>query len=208
MRYAWYFIWRINHALFVVHSASVSNSSQPHRLKHASFPCPSPSPRVCPSSCPLNQWCHPAISSSVTLFSYLQSSLASGSFPVSWLLASGGQSIGASTSVLPMNIRGWFPLGLTGLVSLQSKGLSRVFFSTTVWKCQFFDTQPSLWSNSHPYMTTGKIIALTRRTFVGKVMCLLFNIWENETNVSCQKARQPEGGAGRERWSWRDGRGC
>ena len=156
----------------------------------------------------LSQWYHPTISSSVTLFSYLQSSLASGSFPVSWLLASGGQSIGASTSVLPMNIRGWFPLGLTGLVSLQSKGLSRVFFSTTVWKCQFFDTQPSLWSNSHPYMTTGKIIALTRRTFVGKVMCLLFNIWENETNVSCQKARQPEGGAGRERWSWRDGRGC
>ena len=118
----------------------------------------------------------------------------SGSFPMSWLLASGGQNIGAPPSVPLMNIRGWFPLGLTGLISLLSKGLSRVFFSTTVWKCQFFDTQPSLWSNSHPYMTTGKIIALTRRTFVGKVTSLLFNMWENERNMSYQKARQSEGG--------------
>ena len=88
-----------------------------------------------------------------------------------------GQRIGASASasVLPMNIQGWFPLGLTGLISLKSKGLSRIFSRTTVQKHQFFSAQPSLWSNSHLYMTTGKTIALTRWTFVGKVMSLLFN---------------------------------
>jgi len=92
--------------------------------------CPSPYPRVCPRFCPLNQWCHPAISSSVTLFfSSLQSFPVSGSFPVNWLFASGGQSIGASASVLPMRIQGWFSLRLTSLISLQSKGLSRVRFS-------------------------------------------------------------------------------
>ena len=95
--------------------------------------------------CPLSRWCHPAISSSVTSFSSCpQSFPASGSFPVSWLLASGGQSIGASASrsVLPMNIQGWFPLGLIGLISLLSKRLSRVFFSTTIWKHQFSGAQP------------------------------------------------------------------
>ena len=92
----------------------------------------------------------------------LQSFPASGSFPVSQLFTSGGQSIGISpsASVLPMSLQGWFPLGLTGLISLQSKGLSRVFSSTTVWKHLFFGTLPSLWSNSHLYMTTGKTIAL------------------------------------------------
>ena len=99
---------------------------------------------------------------------------------MSWLFTSGGQSIGisASASVLPMNIWDWFPLGLTGLISLQSKGLSRVFSNTTVQKHQLFSTQVSLWSNflSHPYMTTGKTIALTRRTFVGKIMSLLLNM--------------------------------
>ena len=102
-----------------------------------------------------------------------------GSFPLSWLFTSGGQSIGASASasVLLMNIQGWFLLGLTGFISLLSKGLSRVFSNTTVQKHQFFSTQPSSQSNSHihPYMTTGKTIALTRWTFVGKVMSLLFN---------------------------------
>ena len=101
--------------------------------------CPSPSPRVCPSSCPLNQWCHPTISSSVALFSFcLQSFPASGSFPMSQQFTSGGQSIGApaTASVLPMNIQGWFPLGWTGLISLQSKGLSRA--NTRVQKHRFF----------------------------------------------------------------------
>ena len=110
--------------------------------------------------------------------SCLQSFPASGYFPVSQLFASGGQSIraSASASVPPMNIQDWSPLGWTDGISLQSKGLSRVFSNTTVQKHQFFGTQPPLWSNSHsPYMTTGKTIALTRRTFVGRVMSLLFN---------------------------------
>ena len=106
-------------------------------LQHTRLPCPSLSHRVCPNSCPLSQWCHPTISSSVTLFSScLQSFPGSGSFPVSWHLASGGQSIGASasTSVLLMNIQGLFPLGVTGWITLQSKGLSRVFSNITIWK--------------------------------------------------------------------------
>ena len=132
----------------VVVSPSVSDSLWPHGLQHARLPCPSLSPRVCSNSCPLSWWCHPAILSSVAHFSCLQSILASGSFPVSQLFASGGQSIGtsASASVLPMIIPGWFPLGLTGLISLQ--GLSRVFSRTAIQKHQFSSAQPSLWSNS------------------------------------------------------------
>ena len=110
--------------------------------------------RTCSDSCPLSQWCHPTISSSVVSFSSrLQSFPASGSFPMNQFFASGGQSFGvsASASVLPVNIRGWFPLGLTSLISLQSKGLSRVFSNTTVQKHQFFNAQLSLWSNSHVY---------------------------------------------------------
>ena len=110
-------------------------------------PCPSPTPRVYPNSCPLSQWCHPAISSSVVPFSsYLQSFPASGSFPMSQFFTSHGQSIGASASAsfLPINIQDWFPLRLTDLISLQSKGLSRVFSSTTVQKHRFFGTQLSL----------------------------------------------------------------
>ena len=106
----------------------------PHRLQHTRLPCPSPSPGVCSNSCPLNQWCHPTISSSVTPFSsYPQSFPASGSFPVSQLFTSGGQSIGAAalTSVLPMNIQDWFPLGLTGLISFLSRGLSGVFSNSS-----------------------------------------------------------------------------
>ena len=108
------------------------------------------SPKACSNSCPWSQWCHPTISSSVVPFSScLQPFPALGSFPMSQLFASVGQSIGASTSVLPMNIQGRFPLGWADLISLQSKGLSRVFSNTTVWKHQFFGSQPSLWSTFH-----------------------------------------------------------
>ena len=130
----------------------VSNSLWPHGLQHARLPCPSPTPRAYSNSCPSSWWCHPTISFSVIPFSScLQSFLASVSFPMSQFFTSGGQSIGvsASASVLPMNIQDWFPLELTGLISLQSKGLSRVFSNTTVWKHQSFGTWPSLSSNSH-----------------------------------------------------------
>ena len=113
----------------------VSDSLWPHGPQHARLPCPSPYPGVYPNSCSSSRWCHPAISSSVVPFSSCpQSFPASGSFPMSQLFASGGQTIGvsASTSVLPMNIQGWFPLGWTGWISLPSKGLSRVFSNTTV----------------------------------------------------------------------------
>ena len=117
-------------------------------------PCPSPSPGAYPNSCPLSRWCHPTISSSVVSFSSCpQSFPASGSFQMSQLFASDCQSIGvsASASVLPMPIHSWFPLGLTGLVSLESKRLSRVLSNTTVQKHQFFNTHLSLWSNSHTH---------------------------------------------------------
>ena len=128
----------------------ISDSLWPYELQHARIPCPSLPPGVCSNSYPLSHWCHPAISTSVTPFSsYPQSFPASRSFPMSWLFTSGGQSFGASASVsvLPMNIQGCFLLGLTGLISLLSKRLSRVFSSTTVQKHKFFGTQPSLWSN-------------------------------------------------------------
>ena len=108
----------------------MSDCLRPHGLQHTRLPCPSATPGACSNSCPLSQWCHPAISSSVVPFSScFQSFPASGSFPMSQSFTSGGQSIGtsASASVLPMNSQDWFPLGLTGLISLQSKGLSRVF---------------------------------------------------------------------------------
>ena len=127
-----------------------SDSLWPHGLQHTRLPCPSPSPRAISNPCPSSQWYYLTISSSVIpLSSCLQSFPASGSFPMSQLFASGGQSTGASASVLPMSIQGWFPLGFTGFISLLSKGLSKVFFSTTVQKHQFFGAQPSLWSNSH-----------------------------------------------------------
>ena len=155
----------------------MSDSLRPQRLQHTSLPCSLPSPGVCSYSCPLSQWCHPTISSSVTLFSSCpQSFPASGSFPMSQLFTSGAQSIGASAPTFPMNIQGWFPLGLTCLIFLLSKGLSRVFSFTTVWRYRFFGVQPSLCPTlSHPYMTTGKTIALTLGTFVSKVISLLFN---------------------------------
>ena len=154
----------------------MSDSLQPHRLQRARPPCPSPTPRVYSNSCPLSQWCHPTISSSVVHFSSrLRSFPASGSFSMSQFFASGGQSIEVSASVLPMNIQDWFPLGWTGWISLQSKELSRVFSNTTVQKHQFFGAQLSLQYNSHIHTwLLEKNIALTRQTFVGKVTSLLF----------------------------------
>ena len=122
-----------------------------HGLQHPTLPWPSPTPRTCSKSCPSSWWCQPTISSYIVLFSScLQSFAALGSFPMSQFFSSGGQRIGvsASTSALPVNIQGCFPLGLTGLILL-SKGLSRVSSSTTVWNHQFFGTWAYLWSNSH-----------------------------------------------------------
>ena len=154
----------------------VSDSLRPHEPQHTRPPCPSPTPGVYSNSCPSSRWCHPTISSSVVPFSCPQYFPASGSFPMSQLFAWGGQHTGvsASASVLPMNTQDWSPLGWTGWISLQSKGLSRVFCNTTVQKHQFFGAQLSSQSNSH--MDVRKTIALTIRTFVGKIMFLLFNI--------------------------------
>ena len=130
----------------------VSNSLWPQGLQHVRLPCPSLTPGAYSNSCPKSRWCHPIISSSVIPFSScLQSFTASGSFRMSQFFASGGQSIGisASASVLPMNIQDWFPLGWTSWISLQSKGLSRVFSNTTIQKHQFFGFQFSLQSNFH-----------------------------------------------------------
>ena len=157
----------------------VSNSLWPHESQHARPPCPSPTHRVHPNSCSSSRWCHLAISFSVVPFSSCSQSLpASGSFPMSQLFAWSGQSIGvsASASVLPMNTQDWSPLRWTGWISLQSKGLSRIFSSTSskasiLQHSAFFTVQLS-----HPYMNTGKTIAWTKRTFVGKVMSLLFNM--------------------------------
>ena len=121
--------------MFLLFSCPVmSNSLQPHGLQHTRPPCPSPSPEVCLSSCPLHRWCHPALSSSDALFSFCpQSFPESGTFP---MFTSDDQNTGASASVLPTNIQGWFPLRLTDLISLLSRGLSGVF-STTVWRQEF-----------------------------------------------------------------------
>ena len=165
-----------------VQSLSHADSLQPHEPQHTKPPCPSPTLRVYPNSCPLSQWCHLTISSFVIPFSSCpQSFPTSGSFQMSQLFTSGGQNTGVSvsTSVLPMNTQDWSPLGWTGWISLQSKGLSRVFSNTTfqngkksiLWRSVFFIVQ-----HSHPYVTSGKTIALTKRTFVDKVMSLLFNM--------------------------------
>ena len=144
----------------------VSNSLRPHGLQHARLPCPSPTPKACSNSYPSNWWYHPTISSSVILFSsYLQSFPAWGSFPMCRFFSSGGQSIGASALVLPMNIQDWFPLGWAGFISLQSKSLLQHPSLNTSILCHstFFIIQLS-----HPYMIAGKTIALTRQSFVGK----------------------------------------
>ena len=167
------YLWPISSVISVQFSCSaMSNSLWPHGPQHSRPPCPSPTPGVFSNSCPLSRWCHPTISSSVILFSScLQSFPASGSFQMSQLFASGGQSIGvsASATVLPMNMQNWFPLRWTDWICLQSKGLSRVFSNTTVQKHQFFGAQLSLWSNSHIHTwLLEKTIALTRWTFAGK----------------------------------------
>ena len=157
------FLWISNRAVLLscscIHQSSVqfscsvvSDSLWPHGLQYTSLPCLSPTPGVYSNSCPSSQWCHPTVSSSVIPFSsHLQSFPASVSFPMSHFFTSGGQSIGASASasVLTVNIQDSYPLWLTGWISLQSKGLSRVFSTTTVQKHQFFGTQLSLWSNCH-----------------------------------------------------------
>ena len=141
-----YFLsWKLTKKLLLFSHSVVSYSLWPHGLQHAWLPCPSLSPMVYSNTCPLNRWCYSTISSSVAPFSScLQSFPASESFPMSQLLASDGQSIGASASVLLMNIQDWYPLGLTGLISLQFKGLSRVFSNTTVRKHQFSSAQSTL----------------------------------------------------------------
>jgi len=149
----------------------MSDSLWPHGLQHTRPPCPPPTPGVYSNSCPLSQWCHPTISSSVIPFSScLQSFPVSGSFPMSQLFTWGGQSIGvsASASVLLMNTQGW-SLGWIGWISLQSRGLLQHHSSgaSILWCSAFFMAQLS-----HPYMTTGKNIALTRWTFVDEVMSL------------------------------------
>ena len=139
----------------VLSDSLLSDSLRPHELQHARPPCPSPTPGVHSNSCPSSRWCHPAMSFSVIPFSSCPQPLpASESFPMSQLFSWGGQSIGVSAlaSVLPMNTQGWSPLGWTGWISLQSKGLSTVFSNTsntTVQKHQFFGTQLSSHSNSH-----------------------------------------------------------
>ena len=141
-----------NNSVQFSHSV-MSNSLWSQGLQHTRLPYPSPTPGACSDSRPLSQWCHPTISSSINPFtSCLQSFPASGSFLMSQIFPSGGQSTGASTSVLSINIQDWFPLGWTGWISLQSKGLSRVFSNTTVQKHQFFCTQLSLWSKSHMHI--------------------------------------------------------
>ena len=147
----------------------MSDSLRPRGLQHARPPCPSPTPRVSSNSCPLSRWYHPTISSSVVPFSsHLQSFPVSGSFQMSQFFAWGGQSIGvsASASVLPMDIQDWSALGWTSWISLQSKGLSRVFSNTTVQKCQFFGAQlkpslfPCTWSNHTSPSKTEKFVWL------------------------------------------------
>ena len=152
-----------------------SDSLRPHGLQHARLPCPSPNLGACSNSCPLHWWHHPTISSSVVPFSScLQSFSSSGSSLNSQFFISGDQSTGVS--VLPMNIQDWSPLGWIGLISLQSKGLSKVFSNITVQKAS--NLRPSAFfivQLSHPYMTTGKTIVRTNQTFVSKVMSLLLN---------------------------------
>ena len=156
----------------------MSDSLRPYESQDARPSCPSPTTGVYSNSCPLSQWCHWTNSCSVVPFSTCPKSFpASGSLPISQFFTSCGQSIGvsSSTSVLPMNIQDWFPLGWTDWISLQSKGLSRVFSNTTVQKHQFFSCSAFFTVQlSHSYMTIGK--TLTRWTFVGKVMSLLLNI--------------------------------
>ena len=152
----------------------MSGSLWHHEPQHTRPPCPSPTPRVHPNPCTSSRWCHPTISSSVITFSSCpQSFPASGSFQMSQLFTPGSQSIGvsASASVFPMNIQGWFSLGLTYWLSLQSKLLQHLSLKASLlWCSAFFIVQ------LHPYMTTGKTIAFTIWAIVGKIMSLLYNM--------------------------------
>ena len=154
----------------------VSDSLWPHRLQHARLPCPSPTPGTCSNSYPLSQWCYPTISSPVVPFSScLQSFPESGSFPMSQFFASDGQSIGVSVSVIPMNIQDWFPFRIHWFDLLLVQGTLKSLLphhssKASILQCSAF----FILQLSHPYMTTGKTIALTRQTFVGKLMSLLF----------------------------------
>ena len=152
----------------------MSNSLRPHGLQHARLPCPSPTPGGCSNSCPSSRWCHPISSSVIPFSSWLQSFPASGSFPMSQFFVSGGQ-ISASASVLPMNIQDWFPLGWTGWIFLQFQGTLKSLLQHHSSKASVHQHSAFLILQlSGPYMTTRKTIALTRWTFVGKVMSLLF----------------------------------
>ena len=186
---AWYFRYAHGNAKWIAGSARVSSvqfsrsvvydSLRPHDLSHTRPSCTSPTPGVHSNSCPLSQWCHPAISSSVISFSSCPQSLpASKSLPMSQLFTWGGQSteVSALASFLPMNTQDWSPLGWTSWISLQSKGLSRVFSNTTVQSINSSALSFLHSPLSHPYMTTGKTIALTRWTFDVKVKSLLFNM--------------------------------
>ena len=153
----------------------MSDSLQPHGLQYSRLPCPSPTPGACSNSHPSSWWSHPTISFSV-ISSCLQSFPASGSFPMSQFFASGGQSIGASASALPMNIQAWSPLGWTGWISLQSKGLSRIFSNTTVQKHQFFGAQLSLWSNSHIHIWPLENHSFDYTDLCQQIMSLIFNM--------------------------------
>ena len=164
------------HSVQFSHSV-MSDSLRPHGLQHTRFPWPSPTLGTCSSSCPSGWWCHPTMSSSVVPFSScLQPFLASGSFPMSQFFTSGGQSVGVSAlaSVLPMNIQDWFPLGWTGWIPLQSKGLFKSLLQhhsskASILRCSaFFIVQLS-----HPYINTAKTIALTRQTYVGKSLLFI-----------------------------------
>ena len=146
----------------------MSNSLQSHCLQDTRLPCPSLSPGVCSNSCPLSWWLSNHLSSATAFSFCLQSFPASGSFPMSQLFTSGGQITGALASVLSMYIQGWFPLGLTGLISLLSKGLSRVFSSTTVQKHQFFGAQPFL---------------LSRTSLVAQIVTRLSTMWETRVQA-------------------------
>ena len=175
MREWWEFEGKKMYILYLVVHFSHSlmfNSLRPHGLQRARLPSLHPTPGACSNSAALSRCCHPIISSSVILFSSCPHYFpASGSFPVSQFFASSYQSIGASALALPMNIQDWFSLGLTDLISLQPKGLSRTFSNTKVQEHQFFGIQYSLWSNSHIHTwLLKKTIALTRCIFVDKVM--------------------------------------
>ena len=165
----------INLLLLLLSHSGMSNSLWPDGLQHASLPWTSPSSRACSDSCPLSWRCHPTILSSAVPFSSCHQSFpASGTFLMSQFFASGSQSVGASASVLPMNSQNWFPSGLTGLISLQSKGLWRVFSNIIVQRHLLQCSALFMVQLSHPYMSTRNTIALTRQTFVGKVTSLLF----------------------------------